>query len=255
MAVEIVELIPWDKLALTRKNRKSLESQNQRGIVDFNCFYIVLIAHIALGFSSKQIDLINKAKTICECLIASEGIDLKFEEAFCLFLLRQGDEATAVERLRQLELNLNPTSKNSLQTKEIGEVSNANKSLETWLKDAVLSLFPDTRDCSPSLANFFNGEKRWNRQNKRAPQAMSNMRHRPLAPALAFDQKDEEPVSRADSSRHLGLAAKQLAPFNLQSPLIEVKSNAGTGSTPSIQLKRSLGAWRSEEWKFWLGPY
>ncbi|KAL2486329.1 Plastid division protein CDP1 [Abeliophyllum distichum] len=125
---------------------------------------------------------------------------------------------------------------------------------ETWLKDAVLSLFPDTRDCSPSLANFFNGEKRWNRQNKRAPQAMSNMRHRPLAPALAFDQKDEEPVSRADSSRHLGLAAKQLAPINLQSPLIDVKSNAGTGSTPSIQLKRSLGAWRSEEWKFWLGP-
>lgn len=30
---------------------------------------------------------INKAKSICECLIASEGIDLKFEEAFCLFLL------------------------------------------------------------------------------------------------------------------------------------------------------------------------
>lgn len=32
---------------------------------------------------------INKAKTICECLIASEGIDLKLEEAFCLFLLGQ----------------------------------------------------------------------------------------------------------------------------------------------------------------------
>lgn len=41
----------------------------------------------------------------------------------------QGDEATAVERLRQLELNLNTTSRNLLQTKEIGEVSNANKSL------------------------------------------------------------------------------------------------------------------------------
>ena len=26
---------------------------------------------------------------ICECLIASEGIDLKFEEAFCSFLLGQ----------------------------------------------------------------------------------------------------------------------------------------------------------------------
>lgn len=58
MAVEIVELISWEKLALMRKNRKSLESQNQRGVVNFNCFYIVLIAHIALGFSSKQRDLV-----------------------------------------------------------------------------------------------------------------------------------------------------------------------------------------------------
>lgn len=58
MATEIVELISWDSLALTRKNRKSLESQNQRIIIDFNCFYVVLLAHIALGFSSKQTDLV-----------------------------------------------------------------------------------------------------------------------------------------------------------------------------------------------------
>lgn len=32
---------------------------------------------------------INKAKNICECLRASEAIDLKFVEAFCLFLLGQ----------------------------------------------------------------------------------------------------------------------------------------------------------------------
>lgn len=32
---------------------------------------------------------IDKAKTICECLIASEGTDLKLEENFCLFLLGQ----------------------------------------------------------------------------------------------------------------------------------------------------------------------
>lgn len=32
---------------------------------------------------------INKSKIICECLIASEGVDLKFEEAFLLFLLGQ----------------------------------------------------------------------------------------------------------------------------------------------------------------------
>lgn len=59
LATEIVELLPWDELALIRKNKKSLESQNQRVVIDFNCFYKVLIAHIAVGFSSKQIDLVS----------------------------------------------------------------------------------------------------------------------------------------------------------------------------------------------------
>lgn len=58
MATEIVELLPWDNLASTRKNKKSIESQNQRVIIDCNCFYLALIAHIALGFSSKQRDLV-----------------------------------------------------------------------------------------------------------------------------------------------------------------------------------------------------
>ena len=59
MATEIVELLPWEDLALTRKNKKSLESQSQRVVIDFNCFYVILIAHIALGFSSKQKDLVS----------------------------------------------------------------------------------------------------------------------------------------------------------------------------------------------------
>ena len=58
MAVETIDLLPWDNLAVIRKNKKSLESQNQRVVIDFNCFYMVLIAHIALGFSSKQTDLV-----------------------------------------------------------------------------------------------------------------------------------------------------------------------------------------------------
>lgn len=58
MATEIVDLLPWDDLAITRKNKKSLESQNQRVIIDFNCFYMAMIAHIALGFSSRQTDLV-----------------------------------------------------------------------------------------------------------------------------------------------------------------------------------------------------
>ncbi|KAL3628973.1 hypothetical protein CASFOL_028019 [Castilleja foliolosa] len=254
MATEIVELISWDSLALTRKNRKSLESQNQRVIIDFNSFYVVLLAHIALGFSSKQTELITKAKSICECLIASEGIDLKFEEAFCSYLLGQGDEATAIERLRQLELSSSPSSQKSLQMKETREVSSANKPLETWLKESVLGLFPDTRDCSPSLVDFFIGEKRSSgkRQNKRAPPTLSNTRLRPLTGALPLE-RDEESFPVTESSRHLGPAVKQLAPPNLQSPLIESKAVAGSNvGSPSIQLKRTLGSRQGEAWKTWF---
>ena len=58
MASEIIDLLPWVDLAVTRKNKKSLESQNQRVVIDFNCFYVVLVAHIAHGFSSKQRELV-----------------------------------------------------------------------------------------------------------------------------------------------------------------------------------------------------
>nr|GMD32866.1 plastid division protein CDP1, chloroplastic [Ipomoea batatas] len=249
MASEIVELLQWDNLALTRKNKKSLESQNQRGVIDFNGFYVVLMAHIALGFSSKQTDLINRAKIICECLIASEGVNLKFEEAFCLFLLGQADEATAAERLRQLEQNSNVGSSEINPIKELANASSENKPLETWLKDAVLSLFPDTRDCSPSLANFFRGEKRTPlfKEHKRVSQTSSHMNHRPIAPAISQDRRAlGETVPCADSSRHLGQAVKQLAPPNLQGPMIVDKVNGPTNGTPSIQLKRNLGARQHE---------
>ncbi|KAL8457211.1 hypothetical protein ACS0TY_035164 [Phlomoides rotata] len=255
LATEIVELIPWDSLALTRKNKKSIESQNQRIVIDFNSFYVVLLAHVALGFSSKQIDLINKAKLICECLRDSEGIDLKFEEAFCSFLLGQVDEGTAFEKLRQLQSNSGPSLQKALQMKETKEVSSSKKSLETWLKEAVLGLFPDTRDCSPSLADFFIGEKRalGNRQNKRVPPSFSNMRLRSLTVAPTLDQRDEVPGSSAGSSRHLGSAVKQLTPPNLQSPLIEGNTIAGiNASSPSIQLKRTLGSRQSGVWYMWL---
>ncbi|KAB2595783.1 plastid division protein CDP1 [Pyrus ussuriensis x Pyrus communis] len=46
---------------------------------------------------------IDKAKSICECLIASEGADLKLEEAFCLFFMGQanffgGDKRTLLSK-------------------------------------------------------------------------------------------------------------------------------------------------------------
>ncbi|KAL1541930.1 plastid division protein CDP1, chloroplastic-like isoform X1 [Salvia divinorum] len=255
LATEIVDLVPWDTLAITRKNRKSLEAQNQRIVIDFNSFYVVLLAHIALGVSSKQIDLINKAKLICECLIASEGIDLKFEEAFCAFLLGQGDEATAVEKLRQLELNSAPSSQKALQIKDTKKVSSANKPLETWLKDDVLGMFPDTRDCTPSLADFFMGDKRASgkRHYKKSSPALSDTSHRSLSFSLPIDRRDEVPGSYTETSRHLGSAVKQLAPPNLESPLIENKVNAGSNaSTPSVQLKRTLGSQQGGVWNTWL---
>uniref|UniRef100_A0A5B7BJ74 Uncharacterized protein n=1 Tax=Davidia involucrata TaxID=16924 RepID=A0A5B7BJ74_DAVIN len=259
MATEIADLLPWDNLANTRKNKKSMESQNQRVVIDFNCFYVALIAHIALGFSSKQTDLISKARTICECLMTSEGIDLKYEEAFCLFLLGQGDEAEAAEKLRQLELNSNPSSRNSISGMEMRDVSSTNQLLETWLKDAVLCLFPDTRDCSSSLVNFFAGEKKasGNRQNKGAPQIMSGISRRSLSPALASDQRDvEEPISYSNSSRHLGSAVKRLAPPNLQGPLTAGKTSNGSNvTTPSVQLKRNLGANHHKVWERWFALY
>ncbi|XP_030541225.1 plastid division protein CDP1, chloroplastic isoform X2 [Rhodamnia argentea] len=242
MATEIIELLPWDDLAMTRKNKKSLESQNQRVIVDFDCFYVVLIAHIALGFSAKQMELINGAKVICECLIASEGIDLKFEEAFCLFLLGQGSEAEVVQRLHQLEINSNSTTQRSLTRKEIKDVSGASPSLEQWLKDAVLTLFADTQDCSPSLGHFFSGEKRSaQKKSKRAVETMSSVNHRPLSTSLATNRREfDESLPTSSSSRHLGLAVKQLTDIQ-SSDMVGQNSSGSNISSPSVQMKRRLG--------------
>lgn len=58
LATEIVDLLSWDTLATTRKNKRSLESQSQRVVVDFNCFYVAMLAHLALGFSTRQTELV-----------------------------------------------------------------------------------------------------------------------------------------------------------------------------------------------------
>ncbi|KAF7820304.1 plastid division protein CDP1, chloroplastic-like [Senna tora] len=251
LASEIVDLLPWDNLTMTRRNKKTLESQNQRVVIDSNCFYRAFIAHLALGFSSKQKDLINKAKNICECLIASEGIDLKFEEAFCLFLLGQGTEAEAVKQLKQLELNSN-SNHNSVSGKAIVDVSAANLSLEMWLKDTVLSSFPDTQECSPSLIYFFNAEKRTSgaKKGKGAPEASPTICHRPLSPSVALQRRDfEEARSYTNSSPHLGFAVKQLAPTDLKSSLLSGKNDNGSNLNESpAQLKRNLGSHRNGFW-------
>ncbi|XP_028786235.1 plastid division protein CDP1, chloroplastic [Neltuma alba] len=249
LAAEMVDLLPWDNLAATRKNKKTIESQNQRVVIDSNCFYRAFIAHVALGFSRKQKDLINKAKNICECLVASDGVDLKYEEAFCLFLLGQGTEAEAVKQLKQLELN--SSSSNSVSGKAIVDVSASNLSLEMWLKDSVLASFPDTQDCSSSLVNFFNAEKKTtgSKRSRGGPETLSTIGRRPLSASVALERRDfEEPRSYMNSS-HLGFAVKQLTPTDLQSSLLSGKKDNGSNLSESpAQLKRSLGSHRNGFW-------
>ncbi|XP_022742523.1 plastid division protein CDP1, chloroplastic-like isoform X2 [Durio zibethinus] len=251
LASEVVDILPWDNLAIARKNKKSIESQNQRVVIDFTCFYIALIAHIALGFSSRQNDLIIKAKTICECLITSEGNDLKLEVAFCLFLLGQGSEPEVIEKLQQLESTSNPAPQNSITGKEIRGTSSTNS-----LLDAVLSLFSDTRDCSQSLANYFGAERKApeSKKSKGAPQTMPNLGHKSLSTALASERRDfEDCFPHMKSSLHIVSAVKQLAPSDLPSPLLTGDNSSGSnGSASSVQLKRKLGVNQNKAWESWL---
>ncbi|XP_021761528.1 plastid division protein CDP1, chloroplastic-like [Chenopodium quinoa] len=255
-ASEVVDLIPWDNLALTRKNKKSLGSQNQRVVIDFDCFYTALMAHIAFGFSSRQRDWISKARSICECLMASDGVDLKLEEAFCLHLLGQGSEADTLERLRQVESSKNSGSRNSLLGKEGKDAPASDYSLEKWLKDAVLCLFSDTRDCSPSLAGYFGQEKKsfGNKQSRGLSPSMPNVNHRTISPAVLSDQMvSDERLASLVSSQHLGPAVKQLTPTNLRSPLQEAKPSTQTGTaTPPPQLKRDLGSYHHKAATSWM---
>ncbi|WVZ14405.1 hypothetical protein V8G54_011971 [Vigna mungo] len=249
LAKEIVDLLPWDNLAVMRKNKKTIESQNLKAVIDSNCFYRVFKAHMATGFSSKQKELINKAKGICECLIASEGIDLKFEESFCLFLLGQCTEAEVVEKLKQLELNSNP-KKNSVLGKAIMDASAVNPSLEIWLKDSVLALFPDTKDCSPALGHFFNAQQKFSgSKNSKggAQQMLPTICHRPLSSSGSLERRDvEESRSYMSSSPTVGFAVKQLTPTDLRSSLLSGRNeNVSNPIEPPVQVKRNLGSHRS----------
>ncbi|KAI3783719.1 hypothetical protein L1987_42805 [Smallanthus sonchifolius] len=256
MASEIVDLLTWDSLANTRKNKKSLESHNQRVVVDTSSLYTVLMAHLALGFSSKQIEMIKKAKTICECLVASDGVDLKLEEAFCLFLLGQGDEAVVVERLQQLESNLKATSRTLISGNDIKDASNAKKLLESWVNNAVLGLFSDTRDCSPSVDNFFIGEKTVSeRRNRKKPaQPSPGLNHRPISPSFSSDWRTREDyTSSSRLGSTVGSAVEQLTPSDLLGPPL-IANSLKAESYPSVQLKRNLGTRYDKVWEIWLDP-
>uniref|UniRef100_A0A0E0DK44 Uncharacterized protein n=1 Tax=Oryza meridionalis TaxID=40149 RepID=A0A0E0DK44_9ORYZ len=242
LATEIVDLLSWDTLATTRKNKKSLESQSQRAVVDFNCFYVAMLAHFALGFSTRQADLISKAKTICDCLVASENTDLKFEESFCLYLLGEESGTTVFEKLQQLQSNGNSNSRNyGLPKKKDGnDKVTVSQSLELWLKDVALSRFADTRDCSPSLANFFGAPKRIlsTSKQKLGGTRMVRLNSQPSSSVSPCNRALGEQTPRLNSTSHLGEAVKQLAPTNLG--VHSSMDRPANGSTTSVPLKRNL---------------
>nr|CAJ86106.1 H0103C06.10 [Oryza sativa] len=243
LATEIVDLLSWDTLATTRKNKKSLESQSQRAVVDFNCFHVAMLAHFALGFSTRQADLISKAKTICDCLVASENTDLKFEESFCLYLLGEESGTTVFEKLQQLQSNGNSNSRNyGLPKKKDGnDKVTICQSLELWLKDVALSRFADTRDCSPSLANFFGAPKRILSTSKQKLGAtrMVRLSSQPSSSVSPCNRALGEQTPRLNSTSHLGEAVKQLAPNNL-GVHSSMDRPANGSTTTSVPLKRNL---------------
>lgn len=245
LATEIVDLLSWDSLATTRRNKKSLESQSQRVVVDFNCFYMAMLAHLAFGFSTRQTELISKAKTICECLVASENTDLKFEESFCSYLLGEESGATVFEKLQQLQSNGSSNLRNYglAKKKDSSDKVTVNQSLELWLKDVVLSRFADTRDCPPSLANFFGAPKRILSTSK---QKLGATRMVLLSSQMSSSSSQCNRTSgpqnpRLNSSSHLGEAVKQLAPTTLGGHSSLDRPVNGS-SAASVPLKRNSGS-------------
>ncbi|KAG7025111.1 Plastid division protein CDP1, chloroplastic [Cucurbita argyrosperma subsp. argyrosperma] len=254
MAAEIVDLLPWDELALIRKNKKSIESQNQRVVIDFDCFLMAFKAHLALGFSTRQTELIEKAKTICECLMSSEGVDLKLEEAFSSFLLGQCSDSEVFEKLQQSTLNSKPAMPTRLsnQGMEKKNAENTYQSLEIWLKDTVLDVFKDTRDCSLTLVSFLHGKKKMDAKKKINHSQQTITNNRPISSSFVSEWRDvENSFPNLSSSQNLGNIIRQLTPTNFPSQLATEKEKTDANSS-SVQLKRNL---RLNKWKiseFWL---
>lgn len=256
LATEIVDLLSWDTLATTRKNKRSLESQSQRVVVDFNCFYVAMLAHLAVGFTTRQTELIKKAKTICECLVASESTDLKFEESFCSYLLGEETGATVFEKLQQLQSSGSSNARNYGldKKKDKSDKVTANQSLELWLKDVALSRFADTKDCPPSLANFFGAPKRilnTSKQKLGSPRSVL-LSSPPSSSASSCSRTSAEQTQRLSPNSHLGEAVKQLAPTNLGLNSSMDRQVNGSGTT-SVPLKRNPGSHPLRTLELW-GP-
>nr|XP_018679198.1 PREDICTED: plastid division protein CDP1, chloroplastic-like isoform X3 [Musa acuminata subsp. malaccensis] len=216
----------------------------------------LLRSHISLG-KMPLLSQISRAKTICECLIVSEGAELKFEEAFCSFLLGQGGGMEAVEKLQQLEAIRSSTSRNSLSSLSGMDKDKVvvNQALETWLKDAALSLFLDTHDCSPSMANFFGSPMRIlsvGKQKIGTTKSLPSAGNRISNFGLLPDHGTSVAQAAHDNlTNHLDKAFKHLLSVNLQRQM-SVGDPTGNISLPSSQLKRNIDFHSKRFWESWF---
>lgn len=158
--------------------------------------------------------------------------------------------------LRRLGSYRNQASRNAVLGKEDNDAVAVDCSLEKWLKDAVLCLFSDTRDCSTSLRSFFGHEKKaiGNKQSKGVSHTKPNLNNRIISAAVSSEHiASDEHLASLVSSQHLGPAVKQLASTNLISPLLEAKTGSqGDMSTPSPQLMRDLSGHHGKVVAKWM---
>jgi len=126
--------------------------------------------------------------------------------------------------------------------KDSSDKVTVNQSLELWLKDVALSRFADTKDCLPSLANFFGAPKRilnTSKQKLGSPRLV--LSSQPSSSASSCNRTSGEQTPRLSPNSHLGEAVKQLAPTNLGLHSSTDRQVNGSGTT-SVPLKRNPGS-------------
>lgn len=113
-------------------------------------------------------------------------------------------------------------------------------------------MFPDTRECTPSLANFLGGPKRILNGNKKTVTSTASYASN-RSPLFVFSRDhatfvDHSPMK---SASNIGTAVKQLAPVSLQTQS-SMKNVTDMASDPSNSpLMRNLNLHSSKFWEYW----
>lgn len=115
-------------------------------------------------------------------------------------------------------------------------------------------MFPDTRECPPSLANFFGRAKRiFNGNNKKVVSSTTSYAsNRSPSFGLLHDRTTFVEHSPVKPTRNTGEAVKQLAPVSLQTQS-NMKHIPSMASNPSNSLlKRNFSLQSSKFWENWI---